>query len=92
MCRTSRMDGLRKFDGVGRRFQQYGDITFAPGKQATLVDDYGHHPREMKATLEAVRNAWPTRRLGRCFSRTVTPYPQCLKILRKCCRKPMYWC
>ncbi|UJS26176.1 UDP-N-acetylmuramate--L-alanine ligase [Thiothrix winogradskyi] len=60
-------DGLRKFDGVGRRFQQYGDITFAPGKQATLVDDYGHHPREMKATLEAVRNAWPTRRLVQVF-------------------------
>jgi UDP-N-acetylmuramate--alanine ligase len=59
--------GLRKFDGVGRRFQQYGDIAFAVGKKATLVDDYGHHPREMKATLEAVRNAWPTRRLVQVF-------------------------
>ncbi len=59
--------GLHKFDGVGRRFQQYGDISFAVGKKATLVDDYGHHPREMKATLEAVRNAWPTRRLVQVF-------------------------
>ncbi|MEB4592096.1 UDP-N-acetylmuramate--L-alanine ligase [Candidatus Thiothrix sp. Deng01] len=61
------VDGLRKFDGVGRRFQQYGDIAFAVGKKATLVDDYGHHPREMKATLDAVRNAWPTRRLVQVF-------------------------
>lgn len=59
--------GLRKFDGVGRRFQQYGDIGFAVGKKATLVDDYGHHPREMKATLDAVRNAWPTRRVVQVF-------------------------
>lgn len=59
--------GLQKFDGVGRRFQQYGDISFAVGKKATLVDDYGHHPREMKATLDAVRNAWPERRLVQIF-------------------------
>ncbi|MFN3786084.1 MAG: UDP-N-acetylmuramate--L-alanine ligase [Thiothrix sp.] len=61
------IDGLRKFDGVGRRFQQYGDITFATGKSATLVDDYGHHPREMQATLDAVRNIWPERRLVQVF-------------------------
>lgn len=61
------IDGLRKFAGVGRRFQQYGDITFASGKKATLVDDYGHHPREMQATLDAVRNVWPTRRLVQVF-------------------------
>ena len=58
--------GLRKFDGVGRRFQMYGDIDFGRGK-ATLVDDYGHHPREMQATLNAVRNAWPDRRLVLVF-------------------------
>ena len=58
--------GLRKFDGVGRRFQMYGDIDFGRGK-ATLVDDYGHHPREMQATLNAVRNAWPERRLVLVF-------------------------
>ena len=58
--------GLRKFDGVGRRFQMYGDIDFGKGK-ATLVDDYGHHPREMQATLNAVRNAWPERRLVLVF-------------------------
>lgn len=59
--------GLRKFDGVGRRFQQYGEITFAIGKKAILVDDYGHHPREMKVTLDAVRNAFPNRRLVQVF-------------------------
>ncbi len=58
--------GLRKFDGVGRRFQMYGDIDFGRGN-ATLVDDYGHHPREMQATLNAVRNAWPERRLVLVF-------------------------
>lgn len=59
--------GLRKFEGVGRRFQQYGDIPFALGKKATLVDDYGHHPREMQATLAAVRGVWPDRRLVLVF-------------------------
>ena len=58
--------GLRKFDGVGRRFQMYGDINFGKGI-ATLVDDYGHHPREMQATLNAMRNAWPERRLVLVF-------------------------
>jgi UDP-N-acetylmuramate--alanine ligase len=58
--------GLKKFDGVGRRFQMYGDIDFGKGI-ATLVDDYGHHPREMQATLKAVRNAWPERRLVLVF-------------------------
>lgn len=58
--------GLKKFDGVGRRFQMYGDIDFGKGI-ATLVDDYGHHPREMQATLSALRNAWPERRLVLVF-------------------------
>jgi UDP-N-acetylmuramate--alanine ligase len=44
----------------------YGEIDFGKGK-ATLVDDYGHHPREMQATLNAVRNAWPERRLVLVF-------------------------
>ena len=58
--------GLKKFDGVGRRFQMYGDIDFGKGI-ASLVDGYGHHPREMLATLKAVRNAWPERRLVLIF-------------------------
>ncbi|PID49609.1 MAG: UDP-N-acetylmuramate--L-alanine ligase [Proteobacteria bacterium] len=57
---------LKKFDGVGRRFQLYGDIDFGKGK-ATLVDDYGHHPREMLATLKAARGVWPERRLVQIF-------------------------
>jgi UDP-N-acetylmuramate--alanine ligase len=52
---------LNTFKGVGRRFQINGDIAFDNGK-LTLVDDYGHHPREISATLEALRQAWPDRR------------------------------
>ncbi|MDD2722932.1 MAG: UDP-N-acetylmuramate--L-alanine ligase [Methylovulum sp.] len=52
---------LGAFKGVGRRFQINGDIALGNGK-LTLVDDYGHHPREIAATLEALRQAWPTRR------------------------------
>jgi len=52
---------LAEFKGVGRRFQINGDVAFNDGK-LTLVDDYGHHPRELAATLEALRQAWPERR------------------------------
>ena len=52
---------LGEFKGVGRRFQIQGDLAIDEGK-LTLVDDYGHHPKEIAATLEALRQAWPTRR------------------------------
>lgn len=52
---------MAEFKGVGRRFQINGDLDFDAGK-LTLVDDYGHHPRELAATLEALRQAWPNRR------------------------------
>ncbi len=52
---------LGAFKGVGRRFQVQGDLALDGGK-LTLVDDYGHHPREIAATLEALRQAWPDRR------------------------------
>jgi UDP-N-acetylmuramate--alanine ligase len=52
---------LGAFKGVGRRFQVQGDLAIEGGK-LTLVDDYGHHPREIAATLEALRQAWPDRR------------------------------
>jgi UDP-N-acetylmuramate--alanine ligase len=52
---------LGAFKGVGRRFQVQGDLAIDGGK-LTLVDDYGHHPREIAATLEALCQAWPGRR------------------------------
>lgn len=54
--------GLKEFQGVGRRFQVYGDFP-VPGGEAMLVDDYGHHPREVAATIAAIRQGWPERRL-----------------------------
>lgn len=54
--------GLSEFLGVGRRFQVYDDIAIGDGS-AMLVDDYGHHPREVAATIAAVRKGWPDRRL-----------------------------
>ena len=54
--------GLAGFAGVGRRFSNLGEIVF-PGGTAQLVDDYGHHPTEVKATLESIRQAWPERRI-----------------------------
>jgi UDP-N-acetylmuramate--alanine ligase len=62
---------LAEFRGVGRRFQRYGEVPLAPdGKTPgsfTLVDDYGHHPAEMRATLEAARGAFPGRRIVLAF-------------------------
>ena len=58
---------LAGFSGVGRRFQRYGEIKLADGRGFTLVDDYGHHPVEMAATLEAARGAFPGRRLVLVF-------------------------
>jgi UDP-N-acetylmuramate--alanine ligase len=58
---------LAEFKGVGRRFQRYGEV---PGRAAgsfTLVDDYGHHPVEMRATIAAARGAFPGRRLLLAF-------------------------
>jgi len=58
---------LAEFHGVGRRFQRCGEIALADGGRFTLVDDYGHHPAEMAATLEAARGAFPGRRLVLAF-------------------------
>lgn len=58
---------LAEFKGVGRRFQSYGRVRLAGGGSFTLVDDYGHHPAEMAATLEAARNAFPGRRILLAF-------------------------
>jgi len=58
---------LAEFRGVGRRFQRYGEVTLPGGGRFTLVDDYGHHPVEMAATLEAARGAFPGRRIVLAF-------------------------
>ena len=58
---------LANFKGVGRRFQRYGEAAAAAGGSFTLVDDYGHHPVEMAATLAAARGAFPGRRLVLAF-------------------------
>ena len=58
--------GLREFQGIGRRFQINGEID-TPAGRVLLVDDYGHHPREVAATLRAARRAWPERRVVLAF-------------------------
>ena len=59
--------GLASFSGVARRFQYFGEIALAGGGSYTLVDDYGHHPVEMLATLAAARGAFPGRRIVLAF-------------------------
>ena len=58
---------LAQFKGVGRRFQRYGEVEVRDGGTFTLVDDYGHHPMEMAATIAAARGAFPGRRLVLAF-------------------------
>ena len=57
------IEALQSFAGIGRRFQVYGDFSLQKGGAITLVDDYGHHPREIAATLAAARESWPERRV-----------------------------
>ena len=61
------VEALAEFQGVGRRFQRHGEISLPGGGTFTLIDDYGHHPVEMTATLEAVRGAFPDKRLVLAF-------------------------
>lgn len=77
---------LAQFRGVDRRFQNYGDLTLTDGSVFTLVDDYGHHPVEMKATIEAARGAYPGRRLVLAFqphrySRTRDCFEDFIKVM-----------
>ena len=76
---------LSKFEGIGRRFQQYGEFDTGNGK-VLLLDDYGHHPTEVAATIAAVRAAWPQRRLVMAyqphrFTRTRDLYEDFAKVL-----------
>jgi UDP-N-acetylmuramate--alanine ligase len=80
------LKALAEFHGVGRRFQRYGDIPLAEGGSFTLIDDYGHHPAEMAATLEAARGAFPGRRIVLAFqphrySRTRDLFEDFVKVL-----------
>lgn len=58
--------GLTQFQGVGRRFQIYGEFAVGSGA-AMLIDDYGHHPQEVMATIDAIREGWPDRRLAMIY-------------------------
>lgn len=55
--------GLDSFQGVGRRFEVHGSYALGGQESVMLVDDYGHHPREVMATINSARNGWPDRRL-----------------------------
>ena len=77
---------LADFKGVGRRFQHYGEIPLSAGGSFLLVDDYGHHPVEMAATIAAVRGAYPEKRLVLAFqphrySRTRDVFEDFVKVL-----------
>ena len=58
---------LSEFKGVGRRFERYGEVPAKGGGVFTLIDDYGHHPAEMHAVIQAARGAFPNRRLVLAF-------------------------
>jgi UDP-N-acetylmuramate--alanine ligase len=58
---------LAEFKGVGRRFQRHGEVAAKTGGEFTLIEDYGHHPVELAATLAAARGAFPGRRLVLAF-------------------------
>lgn len=80
--------GLANFEGVGRRFEQLGELRFKNGK-GLLVDDYGHHPTEIAATLDSARQAWPDNRVVMIyqphrFTRTRDLYEDFVEILSQC--------
>jgi UDP-N-acetylmuramate--alanine ligase len=77
---------LAEFTGVGRRFQRWGELPASGGGRFTLIDDYGHHPVEMAAVLEAARGAFPGQRIVLAFqphrySRTRDCFEDFVKVL-----------
>ncbi len=88
---TAVQQALAEFKGVGRRFQRYGDVCTADGQgHFTVIDDYGHHPVEMAATLAAARGAFPGRRLVLAFqphrySRTRDCFEDFVKVISQGC-------
>lgn len=80
--------GLASFAGVGRRFTRMGELVL-PGGTAELVDDYGHHPTEVRATLESARQVWPDRRVVMIYqphryTRTRDLYEDFVAVLSRC--------
>lgn len=80
------VQALSEFRGVERRFQQYGEIKLSNQQQFSLIDDYGHHPAEIEATIQAARGAFPGRRLVLAFqphrfSRTRDLFEDFVKVL-----------
>ncbi len=78
---------LQNFRGIARRFENYGWARFPQGR-VEIVDDYGHHPREVMATIETIRNSWPGRRLVLAFqphrySRTRDLYEDFVEVLSR---------
>ncbi|MCP4042794.1 MAG: UDP-N-acetylmuramate--L-alanine ligase, partial [Gammaproteobacteria bacterium] len=63
---TAIRQALEGFAGIGRRFQVYGEIAIPSGR-VLFIDDYGHHPREVAATVNAIREGWPDKRLVLAF-------------------------
>ena len=64
---TDILRALLNFQGIDRRFQQHGELKLPEGGRALVMDDYGHHPREIQAVLNALHGAWPERRLVLAF-------------------------
>src|SRR5690606_39146359 len=58
---------LKKFEGIGRRFNLLARLTTPSGATVQLVDDYGHHPKELEAVFAAARGGWPDKRLVVAF-------------------------
>jgi UDP-N-acetylmuramate--alanine ligase len=83
------VQALAEFTGVGRRFARHGELEIPGGGRYTLIDDYGHHPVEMAATLEAARGAFPDRRIVLAFqphryTRTRDCFEDFVKVLSTC--------
>lgn len=81
-------NALKKFQGIGRRFNIKGELEFGKGK-ALVVDDYGHHPRELEAVFAAARGGWPDKRLVVAFqphrySRTRDLFDDFVSVLSTC--------
>jgi UDP-N-acetylmuramate--alanine ligase len=88
VCDEAIQSGLSGFQGVERRFEVYGEYPVGSGS-AMLVDDYGHHPREVAATIKAIREGWPERRLVMIFqphrfTRTRDLFEDFVQVLSSC--------